>query len=67
MKTEQGITCIFGVNLRIFLLKTYFEGMIYVPTTNVQAIMSPQPRGGGHIGFGAYPVGGVGVAFVSAL
>ena len=36
IQTEQEIICIFGVNLRILLLKTYFEGMIYIPTTNVQ-------------------------------
>ena len=38
-KTEQGLICIFGDNLRKFLLKTYFEGMIYIPTTNVQGIL----------------------------
>ena len=35
-KTEQGILCKFDVNLRIFLRKKYFEGMIYISTTNVQ-------------------------------
>ena len=35
-KTEHGIICIFGVNLRIFLQKKYFEGMIYLSTINVQ-------------------------------
>ena len=38
-KMEQGITCIFGVNLRIFLRKKYFDGMIYVSTTNVQGFI----------------------------
>ena len=42
MDTKQirGIICIFGVNLRLFLLKTYFEGMIYIPTTNVQGFIN---------------------------
>ena len=35
----EGIICIFGVNLRIFLRKKYFEGMIYVFTTNVQGFI----------------------------
>ena len=35
-QTEQGIICIFGVNLRRFLKKKYFEGMIYLSTTNEQ-------------------------------
>ena len=38
-KTEQWIICIFGVNLRIILRKKWFEGMIYVSTTNVQGFI----------------------------
>ena len=38
-KTEQGIICIFGVNLRIFLRIKKFDCMIYISTTNVQGFI----------------------------
>ena len=39
MDTKQEILCIFGVNLRIFLKKKYFEGLIYLSTTNEQGFI----------------------------